>query len=248
MEKVGQICHEQNIANAFWCQSKQRRPCKRGCHGTHGTPSKSTTVCTQVNRASKAFEGTKHHQNSSCFLWVPSSSGLHNMRLVQLDWGLFHPEKEKIFVHFHLGVEPSPDSCICKADYTNARCHCSDNEYTPKWKRSRQANASGVSARCIHPYWVLIGYTTRLITPTLECIDNLEAALNVASTPDRLFLLCPKHYQEVWESFIKPPCASCGAKTKRSEYVTAQMLSLLQAGRHHPEIRLKRIFICTLTN
>ena len=135
-------------------------------------------------------------------------------------------------------MEPSPDSCICKADYTDARCHCSDNEYTPKWKRSRQANASGVSAHCIHPECSL--GTTRLITPTLECIYNLEAALNVVSTPDRPFLLCPKHYQEVWESFNKSPCASCGAKPKCSDYVTAQMLSLLQAGRHRPEIRLKR--------
>ncbi len=96
-----------------------------------------------------------------------------------LTWG----ENEKKFVCFHLGKEPAFDSCICKVDYTDARRHCCDSKYTPKWKRSRQHQSGiqveplGVSAHCIYPE--CSSGNTGLIRPTFECIDNLEVALTL---------------------------------------------------------------------
>ena len=58
-------------------------------------------------------------------------------------------------------------------------------------------------------------------TPSFEAIDNLEAALNVISTPDRTFLLCAQHYQEVYRQFKCPqPCVNCGVKPRSGTYLT----------------------------
>ena len=74
--------------------------------------------------------------------------------------------------------------------------------------------------QCIHLNCTATSTEVKLITPSFEAIDNLEAALNVISTPDRPFLLCQQHYQEVYRKFKSPWCASCGVKPKSGTYFT----------------------------
>ena len=57
--------------------------------------------------------------------------------------------------------------------------------------------------------------TVKLVSPAFEEIDNLEAALCVESTPDHPFLVCPKHYQELYRQFKSPqPCAGMWSQAK----------------------------------
>ncbi len=48
-----------------------------------------------------------------------------------------------------------------------------------------------------------------------------EAALCVESTPEHPFVVCPKHYRELYRQFNSPqPCAGCGVSPKSGTYFT----------------------------
>ncbi len=79
-------------------------------------------------------------------------------------------------------------------------------------KMGRLLSGREVKRKAITPVFQLhphcSSHCTKLIAPSFECTDNLEAALNVTYSNSLPLLLCSRHYQEAWDA-LKPLCASC---------------------------------------
>ena len=101
-----------------------------------------------------------------------------------------------------LGKAPPHDSCICKAHQIECKRKYSKHEYTLRWVTAMSQEKTDLAVTwCIHHICTATSTEVKLITPSFVAIDNLEAALNVISTPDHPFLLCAQHYQEVYRQF-----------------------------------------------
>ncbi len=168
-----------------------------------------------TSTAKKQLVFSKYHperQCSNCILCGKSSC--HYTHFGALG------DNEQGFIARHLGTIPSPDSCMCKAHNAEAKRYLLHQGYTLKWKESATGSVDSIHS-CIHPQCLVTNATVKLIAPAFEVIANLEAALCIESSPDHPFLLCPKHYQELYRQFRSPrPCAGCGVTPKFGTYFT----------------------------
>ena len=161
---------------------------------------------------------SQYHPNGpcrSCFLCGKSSNYYTHFE----SWSI----EEKNFITQHLGSTPPPSSCICQAHQKEAKRNHSKVDYTPKWKKLTgevKEKSDKKVTYCIHPQCSAASTEVKLITPSFEAIDNLEAALHVKSSPEHPLVLCSKHYHEVYRQFKARPCAGCGVKPKVGTYFT----------------------------
>ena len=142
---------------------------------------------------------SQYHPNGpcrSCFLCGKSSNYYTHFE----SWSI----EEKNFITQHLGSTPPPSSCICQAHQKEAKRNHSKVDYTPKWKKLTgevKEKSDKKVTYCIHPQCSAASTEVKLITPSFEAIDNLEAALHVKSSPEHPLVLCSKHYHEVYRQF-----------------------------------------------
>ena len=74
----------------------------------------------------------------------------------------------------------------------------SDTGHRKGIRLNGRSHSRGTIHSCIHPQCAVTSATVNLVSPAFEEIDNLEAVLCVQSTSDHPFLVCPKHYQELY--------------------------------------------------
>ena len=133
---------------------------------------------------------------------------------------------EKRFVTEHLGKELPPSSCICKAHHTEAKRHCSNIGYVPKWKKRTQP--VGNVQVCAYPQCFTTNTDQRLIVPSFDSLDNIRMALNIDGDSLECLVLCPRHYTQLHKELSCPQCcASCGMKPKKGTHFT----------RHCPDVQ-----------
>jgi len=137
---------------------------------------------------------TYHPQRSCSKCILCGKSAIHSTHFGALGGD------ENDFIAQHVGSTPSPDSCMCKAHSAEAKCNHLQEGCTPKWKQLSTATGSNIHS-CIHPQCSATSATVKRVSPAFEEIDNLEAALCAESTPDHPFLVCPKHYQDLYRQF-----------------------------------------------
>lgn len=93
-----------------------------------------------------------------------------------------------------------------------AKRHCSDTTFTPKWKRVDDTKASLKS--CVDPHCTN-KFHEKLIQPAFATITKFEELLGVQSTADNPLLLCPTCYSKLYHQFNPVySCTSCGAIPK----------------------------------
>ena len=114
---------------------------------------------------------SKYHPNrpcGSCFL-----CGKSNNYYTHFDsWG----NEEKEFITKQLGKAPPHNSCICKAHQIECKRKCSKHGSIPKWATAiSQEKTDQAVHQCIHLNCTATSTEVKLITPSFEAIDNLEA-------------------------------------------------------------------------
>ena len=125
-------------------------------------------------------------------------------------WG----EGEKSFVMKHLRRELPYDACICRGDQIEAKRHHSNTNYCPKWS-SQQATSTSITTHCFFPHRPITNVIEKLISPSFNSIENIEAALSKQTSPSQPLTFCSKHYREVHRKLASPPpCKSCGTKPR----------------------------------
>lgn len=122
-------------------------------------------------------------------------------------WG----EEEREFVKQHLGKTPQPDRLVCKKHLLEAQRYHNKLDFVPKWKGSWKTNHTGkcTNPNCSEPF------SEKLIAPTFEALEKLEAVFSVKSSEQNPFLVCTLCYAHLHRTINKQPnCASCGANPK----------------------------------
>ena len=121
-------------------------------------------------------------------------------------------EGEKSFVAKLLRQELSPDSCVCRGDQKEAKCHKNNPGYIPKWSSPRTIPSTTTCSQCFFPGCTV---TEKLIIPSFHSASNIEAVLCRQPSPSEPVLFCTKHYRDVHRKLASPPaCKSCGTQPK----------------------------------
>ena len=113
---------------------------------------------------------SKYHPQRSC-----SDCALCGQEITSVTHYEAWSTSEKQFVTEHLGKELPPSSCICKAHHTEAKRHCSNIGYVPKWKKRTQT--VGNVQVCAYPQCFTTNTDHRLIVPSFDSLDNIRMAL-----------------------------------------------------------------------
>ena len=108
----------------------------------------------------------------------------------------------------HLRQELSPDSCVCRGDQKEAKCHKNNPGYIPKWSSPRTIPST--CSQCFFPGCTV---TEKLISTSFHSASNIELCRQ--PLPSEPVLLCTKHYRDVHRKLASPPaCKSCGTQPK----------------------------------
>ena len=126
---------------------------------------------------------------------------------------------EKRFLTKHLGMELLPSTCICKSHHTEAKRHCSQPNYIPKWKQGVKSDERVLA--CSHPQCSTTATDDHLIVPAFTSMDTMKVALSIDTDRPEQLLLCPKHYTQLHKELACPKsCGNCGMKPKRGAQFT----------------------------
>lgn len=105
------------------------------------------------------------------------------------NWG----EQEKRFLVQHLGRTPPSYSCVCNKHLLEAQWHHNSATFIPKWKEGASLRVNP-TRKCINPRCTQ-GQCDKLINPTFESIDRLEAVIGVKASA---FLVGQRCYNELY--------------------------------------------------
>lgn len=168
---------------------------------------------------------SKYHRGRKCSDCALCGQAVSNVTHFET-WGA----AEQNFICKHLGKELPSSSCICKAHHAEAKRHCTQNGYIPKWKKTTDPVGSAEKILvCSHPCCSTTSIEVRLIVPSFESPENIKLALSITEDSSLELALCPRHYTEVHKQLMCPPsCASCGLRPKKEHGLsdTAQIPQL----------------------
>jgi len=107
---------------------------------------------------------------------------------------------------------------MCKKHLLEARRHCKDYTYIPKWKKVEQTDEPPPLPKCcIHPQCVN-KFQDKLIKPAFASTDELEELIGVHASESNPLLLCVSCYGKLYRQFNPPlTCASCGTIGKTGQ-------------------------------
>ena len=90
---------------------------------------------------------SKYHRGRKCSDCALCGLAVSNVTHFET-WGA----AEQNFICKHLGKELPSSSCICKAHHAEAKRHCTQNGYIPKWKKTTDPVGSAEKILvCSHP-------------------------------------------------------------------------------------------------
>ena len=116
-------------------------------------------------------------------------------------WGT--AEQNFIILCKHLGKELPSSSCICKAHHAEAKRHCTQNGYIPKWKKTTDPVGSAEKILvCSHPCCSTTSTEARLIVPSFESPENIKLALSITEDSSLELVLCPRRCTEVYKQLM----------------------------------------------
>lgn len=127
----------------------------------------------------------------------------------------------------HFGQTPSEDSCVCRADFYDAKRHCNNPHHIPRWLQRAPPRDD---IQCAHKD---CNEGSKLILAGFMAKNALCAILDIP-VPNKGPFLCCKHYHEVYK--CSKECASCKARPKTGQ----------QFNRHSPDPH--QVNICIQSN
>ena len=159
------------------------------------------------DRAATTFpQSASSQEHKCCILCGNKGTQLSNYS----NWGAI----EKEFLHTHLDRYPPEGSYICKKHWIEAQRHHTNSHYIPKWK---EVHTQEPQKCCIHPQ-CCNKFHEKLIKPAFANITELEELLEVQSSTDNPFLLCPTCYTKLYRQFNPVlNCTSCRAIPKHGQ-------------------------------
>ena len=159
------------------------------------------------DRAATTFpQSASSQEHKCCILCGNKGTQLSNYS----NWGAI----EKEFLHTHLDRYPPEGSYICKKHWIEAQRHHTNSHYIPKWK---EVHTQEPQKCCIHPQ-CCNKFHEKLIKPAFANITELEELLEVQSSTNNPFLLCPTCYTKLYRQFNPVlNCTSCRAIPKHGQ-------------------------------
>ena len=153
---------------------------------------------------------SQYHPNGpcrSCFCMCSKSSNYYTHFE---SWSI---EEKNFITHHH------PVVAYVKSIRKKQNVNHSIVGYTPKWKKLTGEVEEKIrqGSDLLHTSTMLRSQHRSEIDYTFLCeaIDNHETAFHVKSSPEHRFVLCSKHYQEVYNCKKgAQPCTGCGVKPK----------------------------------
>ena len=125
-------------------------------------------------------------------------------------FGAFTTEHRN-FIYKHYEGNIADDSCICKADQKEAKEHCNDPNYIPRWKKHKES----IINKCMHNDCNADSSNARIIMASFMPNEMFTKVLNLDDFPHEI-MLCTTHYHQLYAQYNSPdPCPSCGMKPKR---------------------------------
>ena len=140
---------------------------------------------------------SKPHPGRACLpCLLCGKSAVRNTHFNQWSLGM------KSFARTHYGRNIPDNSCICRADYLDAKKHRSNPEYIPKWSEKQHTNQT---RKCSYLTCDVNG--GRLIKPSFIDADTIMEVIDTTQP----ILLCPAHYTVLHKTIAskQTPCASC---------------------------------------
>ena len=97
---------------------------------------------------------------------------------------------ERAFITQHSDLPIVETSWVCKKHVLEAKRHCNDSEFLPKWKRvSKNTQHSKLANKCGNP---ICTNSDRLIMPSFAPLSDLTRIFNIQTNDDMVnpFVLC----------------------------------------------------------